>query len=95
MFDTPPRYRSYLLTWWEERTRDPNQPAVRRFSLEDARSGQRRGFADLEALVAALEDDIAGADGAERESQKGPVRKRGSRPPNGETRTEEAMDREL
>ena len=59
MFDTPPRYRSYLLTWWEERTRDPNQPAVRRFRLEDARTGQRRGFADLAALVAALEQEMA------------------------------------
>jgi len=74
MFGTPPRYRSYLLTWWEERTRDPNLPAVRRFSLEDPRTGQRRGFADLAALVAALEDEIAGAEAAERGSRKGPAR---------------------
>lgn len=58
MFDTPPRYRSYLLTAWEERSRDPNLPAVWRFSLEDPHTGQRHGFADLEALVAALKKEI-------------------------------------
>jgi hypothetical protein len=59
MFDTPPRYRFYLLTVWEERNRDPNLPAVWRFSLEDPHTGQRRGFADLEALTAALKDMMA------------------------------------
>ena len=48
----PPRYRSYLLTFWEEREREPQ---VWRFSLQDPHTGQRRGFASLEALVAALE----------------------------------------
>ena len=60
MFDRPPRYRSYLLTLWEERSRDPAAPAVWRFSLEDPRTGQRHGFATLEALVAALEREMAG-----------------------------------
>jgi hypothetical protein len=59
MFDRPPRYRSYLLTVWEERNVDPSLPAVWRFSLEDARTGQRRGFAGLEMLVAALEQETA------------------------------------
>ena len=59
MFDTPPRYRSYLLTVWEERNRDPNLPAVWRFSLEDPHTGRRRGFANLAALVAALKKEIA------------------------------------
>jgi len=80
MFDTPPRYRSYVLTVWEERSRDPSSPVAWRFSLEDPRTGQRRGFADLEVLVAALKEEIAGADAAERESQKEPVRQRGSTP---------------
>jgi len=74
MFDRPPCYRSYLLTVWEERSRDPNSPGAWRFSLEDPHTGQRRGFADLAALVAALEDEIAGAEAAERESRKGPAR---------------------
>ena len=59
MFDTPPRYRSYLLTVWEERNRDPSLPAVWRFSLEDPHTGQRRGFADLDALTAALKEMTA------------------------------------
>lgn len=56
MFETPPRYRSYLLTVWQERNVDPSSPGAWRFSLEDARTGRRRGFAGLEALVAALQD---------------------------------------
>ena len=60
MFDKPPRYRSYLLTFWEERGRDPKVPQVWRFGLEDPHTGQRRGFANLRELVAALEREIAG-----------------------------------
>ena len=60
IFDKPPRYRSYLLTFWEERSRDPDAPAVWRFSLEEARTGQRRGFASLEALVAFLRVELEG-----------------------------------
>ena len=59
ILDKPPRYRSYLLTLWEERSSDPKAPEVWRFSLEDPRTGQRRGFAGLEALVAALQREIA------------------------------------
>jgi hypothetical protein len=84
MFDRPPRYRSYLLTVWEERSRDPNLPPVWRFSLEDPRTEQRRGFADLAALVAALRDEISGAEVVEWESQKGPTRRRGSGAPDAE-----------
>lgn len=59
MLDRPPRYRSYLLTVWEERSSNPNAPPAWRFSLEDARTGQRRGYAGLEALVTALEQELA------------------------------------
>ncbi len=58
MFDKPPRCRSYLLSCWEERSRDPNAAAVWRFSLEDPHTGRRRGFADLEALAPALKQEI-------------------------------------
>ena len=61
IFDKPPRYRSYLLTFWEERSQDPAASAVWRFRLEDPRTGQRRGFADLEALMAALEQEATGS----------------------------------
>ncbi len=49
-----PRHRIYLLTIWEERSRDPQAPAQWRFRLEHPATGQRQGFASLEALVAAL-----------------------------------------
>jgi hypothetical protein len=58
IFEEPPRYRSYLLTFWEEQSQDPAASAVWRFSLEDPRTGRRRGFADLEALIAALEQEM-------------------------------------
>jgi hypothetical protein len=60
IFSKPPRYWSYLLTFWEERSHDPALPVVWRFSLEDPRTGERRGFGSLEALVAALEQEMAG-----------------------------------
>jgi hypothetical protein len=59
MFEAPPRYRSYLLTIWEERKASPDLAVTWRFSLEDARTGRRRGFAGLEALVAALQQEMA------------------------------------
>lgn len=58
MFDKPPRYRSYLLTLWEERSRDPKVPEVWRFSLEDPGTGQRRGFASLEEMVVFLRTEL-------------------------------------
>jgi hypothetical protein len=57
IFDKPPQYRTYLLTFWEERNGDPAESAVWRYSLEDPRTGRRRGFADLQALIAALEQE--------------------------------------
>jgi hypothetical protein len=51
IYDQPPRYRSYLLTFWEERSQDPAAPTVWRFSLQDPRTDRRRGFASLEALL--------------------------------------------
>ena len=60
IFDKPPRYRSYLLSFWEERSQDPDTPAVWRFSLEDPHTGRLRGFANLRELVVALEREITG-----------------------------------
>jgi len=67
VFDEPPCYRSYLLTLWEERGRDADMPVVWRFSLADPRTGQRRAFATLGALIAALEREMAGAVASGRE----------------------------
>jgi len=46
----------YLLTIWQERPASSDHPAVWRYSLEDARTGERRGFANLEQLQAFLKD---------------------------------------
>ena len=55
LFDEPPRYRAYLLRFWEERDRASGHRVAWRFSLEDVHTRERRGFASLEALVAFLE----------------------------------------
>jgi hypothetical protein len=57
-FNSPPRYRTFLLTLWEERNQDPNSPAVWRFRLEDPRTGQRQGFASLAEMVASLQTEL-------------------------------------
>ena len=53
-------YRVYVLRSWRERGAPDGAPAVWRFSLEDPHTGRRRGFADLEALMAALAQEMAG-----------------------------------
>ncbi len=42
-------YRSQLLRMWAEQP--AHRPPVWRFSLEDVETGQRSGFADLDALI--------------------------------------------
>ena len=58
-FDKLPRYRSYLLSFWEERGQDPDTPVVWRFSLEDPHTGRRRGFANMEKVMAFLRTELA------------------------------------
>lgn len=48
-----PAYRSFLLRCWEE-CDERGERRVWRFSLEDSRTRQRRGFASLAELAAAL-----------------------------------------
>jgi hypothetical protein len=50
-------YLSFLLRLWRVRQ---NGPDVWRASLEDPRTGKRRGFADLELLITFLRDQITG-----------------------------------
>lgn len=47
-----PRYQSQLLRMWAEQP--ARRPPVWRFSLEDVGTGQRCGFADLDALITHL-----------------------------------------
>jgi hypothetical protein len=58
IFDKPPRYRSYVLTFWEERSHDSDTPVIWRFSLQDPRTGQRLGFASLEEMVGFMRAEL-------------------------------------
>ena len=51
-----------ILTIWQEGPALSDRPTVWRFSLEDVHNGERRGFADMETLVAFLRAQMAGAD---------------------------------
>ena len=53
----PRRYRAYLLRLWQV-DGDDGHP-VWRAALEDARTGERRGFADLARLCAFLEEQTS------------------------------------
>ena len=72
-FQNPPHYRTFLLTLWEERNQNPDLPDVWRFRLEDPHTGRQQGFASLEALVAALEQET----GAPRPQEPGDTTKEG------------------
>ena len=55
-----PRYQAYLLRFWQEQREHPDLSGTWRFSLEDPQSGERRGFASLEALTAFLRQATSG-----------------------------------
>jgi hypothetical protein len=57
MGDESLHYRSYMLRCWAERGQGTDA-ALWRFSLEDTRTGQRRGFAGLNELVTALQTEL-------------------------------------
>lgn len=48
-------YHAYLLRIWQEDQQERSQHSWR-FSLEDAHTGQRRGFSDLDALLIFLQN---------------------------------------
>lgn len=48
-----PRYQAYLLRLW---LAGDDDAAVWRASLEDPRTGERRGFADMDSLLAFLSE---------------------------------------
>ncbi len=64
--DVPPCYQVFLLRCWEEHSEHPELDAWR-FSLQDPGTGQRRGFASLEALFAFLTNQFSA--GAKRPAE--------------------------
>lgn len=51
-------YQVYLLRIWLERSGEPGQEAVWRFSLGGIFARRRQGFSSLEALMKYLEEQI-------------------------------------
>ena len=62
--DRAPRYRTYVLRMWEERSEEPDHSVTWRFSLEDVCTRQRHGFGNLEALVEFLHARLTDEDAA-------------------------------
>jgi hypothetical protein len=52
--EAAPRQRVYILRFWETRSLPPDAPITWRFSAQDPQTGERRGFADLDGLMAFL-----------------------------------------
>ena len=58
MHARPPAYKSYLLRYWQERQSPPHTACSWRFSLDDPLTGEREGFANLEAMFRHLEQQL-------------------------------------
>ncbi len=57
------RYLSYVVCCWQERSvHAEREIVVWRFSLQNPHTNQRRGFASLEALLIALQAELADDD---------------------------------
>jgi len=63
------RYVSYLLRLWQEQD---EQAAIWRFSLDDPRTGERVGFADVETLLRFLNERMSSTvvDAGTKEEEK-------------------------
>ena len=57
--EKPSRYLSYVVCCWQERSVHAGREiVVWRFSLQNPRTNQRRGFATLEALLDSLQTEL-------------------------------------
>jgi hypothetical protein len=56
--ERPPHYRAYMLRCWEARGERPSPLGAWRFSLENVQTKEKRGFSDLAALVAFVEEEL-------------------------------------
>lgn len=62
--DKPPRYYSFLLTAWEERSEDVDVPTKWRFGIEGVGDAERRRvFATFEEMVLSLKEEIERSSG--------------------------------
>jgi hypothetical protein len=56
----PPRYDAYVLHRWEVRGTDAGSETKWRFSIEDPRTGEKHGFADVDVLLSYLRSRLTG-----------------------------------
>jgi hypothetical protein len=56
-----PTTRAYMLRFWKVGNPDSQATPTWRFSLEDPHTGEKLGFADLDAFVAFLVEELGGA----------------------------------
>jgi hypothetical protein len=68
--EKPPRYKTFLLTIWEERSFKQRQRITWRFGLEDPQTGERRAYSGLEALTETLRQMIGAAEVNDEESSR-------------------------
>ncbi len=54
----PPTYKSYWLRCWSAGAREPGGSVNWRFSLEDAVTGEKKGFNDMKAMLAFVELEL-------------------------------------
>ncbi len=57
--EKPSGYRVYLIRCWQEPHSEPGPLGEWRFAVEEARSGRKRGFPNLQALLDYLRADLA------------------------------------
>ncbi len=70
----PARYQVYVLRLWQEQAASAEHLAEWRFVLEEPKTGQRRGFASLDALTAFLEIELQGREITETKIQRGDIK---------------------
>jgi hypothetical protein len=63
----PSGYRAYLLRLWRI---EDGEKAIWRASLQDVRTGQRLGFADLDEAIAHLRKEIRSAPDTKRSREE-------------------------
>ena len=51
-------YHVFVVRLWKERAASAGRPAVWRYSLEDPRTRERKGFGSLSALMAFLQEQV-------------------------------------
>ncbi len=64
----------YVLRLWREQAASAEHLAEWRFVLEEPKTGQRRGFAGLDALMAFLEIELQGQEIIETKNQRGDIK---------------------